>query len=128
MSTPCGIHTPIPAHSFARRVDDWHRRTRGTRFLLLDFEEAMEMAGPGDLIYCDPPYTHTQSILYGSQAFSLPKLFRVIDRCRSRGVHVALSLDGTKKSGALICKLPIPDGLFLREVFVNCGRSLRRRF
>ena len=86
------------------------------------------MAQPGDVIYCDPPYTHSQSILYGSQSFALQRLFRAIQRCKSRGVYVALSIDGTKKSGTLVCKLPIPDGLFEREVLVNCGRSMLRRF
>ncbi|HEV3007199.1 MAG TPA: hypothetical protein VGX78_22205, partial [Pirellulales bacterium] len=71
---------------------------------------------------------HSQSILYGAQAFSLVNLFETIADCRSRGVFVALSIDGTKKSGNLICDLPIPDGLFEREVLVKCGRSMLRRF
>ncbi len=41
---------------------------------------------------------------------------------------MALSIDGTKKSGALLCDVPIPDGLFEREALVNCGRSMLRRF
>jgi DNA adenine methylase len=41
---------------------------------------------------------------------------------------VALSIDGTKKSGDLICNLPIPAGVFEREVFVNVGRSMLKRF
>ncbi len=128
MSTPCGIHTPISPEAFSRRADEWHRRTCGTDFLLLDFEEAMEMARPGDVVYCDPPYSHSQSILYGSQSFSLQRLFRFIERCKSRGVFVALSIDGTKKSGSLVCSLPLPKGLFEREVLVNCGRSMLKRF
>ncbi len=32
MSTPCGIHKPIPPESFARRVDQWHKRTSGHGF------------------------------------------------------------------------------------------------
>lgn len=128
MSTPCGIHKPIPPEAFSRRVDEWHRRTSGTKFLLLDYEEAMDMAKRGDVVYCDPPYTHSQSILYGSQAFALQRLFGVIGRCKARGVQVALSIDGTKKSGNLVCNIPIPEGLFEREVLVNCGRSMLKRF
>ncbi len=128
MSTPCGIHEPIAPTAFARRVDEWHKRTLGAEFLKLHYEEAMEMATEGDLIYCDPPYSHSQTILYGAQSFDLAHLFQVIRRCKERGVHVALSIDGTKKSGARVCKLPIPDRLFEREVFVNCGRSMLRRF
>lgn len=128
MSTPCGVHAPIPPRNFAHRVDLWHHRTQGTHFACLDYEEAMEQAAPGDLVYCDPPYSHSQSILYGAQAFDLEHLFGVIDRCRTRGVYVALSIDGTKRSGNHICELPIPSGLFEREVFVNIGRSMLKRF
>lgn len=128
MSTPCGIHKPIPPEAFARRVDTWHKRTRGTRFLLLDYQEAMATAKSGDLVYCDPPYSHSQTILYGSQSFSLDRLFTAIGRCKARGVYVALSIDGTKKSGNLVCDIPVPEGLFEREVLVNCGRSMLKRF
>ncbi len=128
ISTPCGVHQPISPQSFSRRVQEWHHRTAGTRFLRADYEEAMEMANAGDLVYCDPPYSHTQSILYGAQTFSLENLFEVIGRCKSRGVYVALSIDGTKRSGDLICDLPIPEGLFEREVFLNVGRSMLKRF
>lgn len=128
MSTPCGIHDPISPKAFARRVDQWHRRLKHVTFARLDFEEAMNRATTGDLIYCDPPYSHTQAILYGAQSFSLTRLFDVIAKCKSRGVFVALSIDGTKKSGNQECKLPIPDDLFERELLVNCGRSMLRRF
>ena len=128
MSTPCGIHDPISPESFGRRVDEWHRRTQGTTFLLMEFEEAMDRARPGDLIYCDPPYSHSQAILYGAQSFSLNQLFRVVERCRRRGVFVAVSIDGTKRSGKHVCELPIPKGVFARELFIDVGRSMLKRF
>lgn len=128
ISTPCGIHNPISPDSFARRVDIWHRRTRGTRFFHGDFQDIMRRAGPGDLVYCDPPYTHSQSILYGAQAFTLDRLFDVIAECKHKGVYVAVSIDGTKKSGDRLCDIDIPKGLFEREAMVNCGRSMLRRF
>lgn len=128
MSTPCGIHDPISPESFARRVDEWHRRTAGAEFFHQEYEAAMSAAKEGDLIYCDPPYTFTQSILYGAQSFDLANLFEVILRCKQRGVYVALSIDGTKKSGDLVCNIHIPDGLFERETSVNCGRSMLKRF
>lgn len=88
----------------------------------------MDLARPGDLVYCDPPYAFTQAILYGAQAFSFERLLRSIARCKDRGVYVALSIDGTKRSGKTVCNLPIPPGLFRREATVNCGRSMLRRF
>lgn len=128
MSTPCGAHQPISPDSFSKRVDEWHNRVHGTTFQRAEFEEAMEAASPGDVVYCDPPYTHSQAILYGAQDFSLAHLFDAIERCKRRGVFVALSIDGKKRSGATVCELPIPDGLFEREVFIHIGRSMLRRF
>lgn len=128
MSTPVGVHDPVTPESFGKRVDIWQARTRGTRFLHLDFAEAMQLAKPGDLIYCDPPYADSQAILYGAQAFSLPRLFDAIAACKARGVYVALSIDGTKYSGRKLCDVAIPAALFEREAFVNVGRSMLKRF
>jgi len=128
MSTPCGIHQPISPESFCKRVEIWRERIKGANFLHSDFEPIMEKAEPGDVVYCDPPYSHSQTILYGAQTFSLERLFSAISRCKARGVYVLLSIDGTKKSGNYLCDLLIPNGLFEREVMVNCGRSMLKRF
>lgn len=128
ISTPCGAHEPISPESFDRRVDAWHARIQGAEFVHSDFEHVMDSATSGDLVYCDPPYSHSQGILYGAQKFDLGRLLSAVDRCKARGVKVVLSIDGTKKSGAFLCDLPIPDGLFEREAYLNCGRSMLRRF
>ena len=128
ISTPCGVHTPIPPESFSLRVDEWRDRTKGAEFIVADYEEAMNMAKAGDMIYCDPPYRHSQGILYGAQSFDIMRLFEVIARCKSKGIYVALSIDGSKQSGNLVCDVSCPEGLFEREVFLNCGRSMLKRF
>jgi len=128
MSTPCGIHSPIPPASFAARVDEWHELTAGTEFRHEEYQAAMAQAERGDLVYCDPPYSFTQSILYGAQSFDLGELFDVIGECKKRGVYVALSIDGTKRSGNFVCNIPIPPDIFEREIFIECGRSMLRRF
>lgn len=128
MSTPCGVHNPISPESFDKRVDLWAERTRGTRFLHADFSETVGLAKQGDLVYCDPPYSDSQSILYGAQEFSLLRLFSAIEACKARGAYVALSIDGSKFSGAKLCDLPIPKGLFVHERFVQVGRSMLKRF
>jgi len=128
MSTPCGIHAPIPPARFAERTDIWHARTSGATFVEMSYEDSMAKARAGDLIYCDPPYSHSQAILYGAQGFKLQELFEIAADCKKRGVYVALSIDGTKKSGKVDCDLPIPTDLFEREVFVDCGRSMLKRF
>lgn len=128
MSTPCGVHTPIPVNAFAERVKIWHKRVENTEFLSQDYRKTFEAASEGDLIYCDPPYSHSQSILYGAQDFSLKVLLEEILRAKERGVYVALSIDGNKKSGNKICDLPIPENLFEQEILIDCGKSMLRRF
>ncbi len=127
MSTPVGPHKPIPPEAFAKRVDEWHRRLAHCEFIRADFAEIMARTKPGDVVYCDPPYTHSQSILYGAQSFDLNRLCKAIEDCKRRGVYVLLSIDGTKKSGAKHCHHWFPRGLFEREVFIHVGRSMLRR-
>jgi len=88
----------------------------------------MPQAEEGDIVYCDPPYTHSQAILYGAQDFEIRELLETIGECKQRGVRVALSIDGKKRSGEHVCDLPLPEGLFEREIFVNCGPSMLKRF
>jgi DNA adenine methylase len=128
MSTPCGVHDPIPAAKFSARVIEWHKRIGGTEFFHCDYRELMARARAGDVVYCDPPYVDSQGILYGAQAFRLEDLFDAIAACKRRGAFVALSIDGTKKSGKNIISINPPRDLFRREVLVNCGRSMLKRF
>ena len=128
MSTPCGVHRPISPDNFAYRVDVWRTRTKNVTFRTADFREAMLEARKGDLIYCDPPYSDSQTILYGAQEFRLDQLFSAIELCRRKGVYVALSIDGRKDSGQKACFVDIPPGLFVRDIFVNCGPSMLKRF
>ena len=128
MSTPCGVHAPISPAAFAERARIWNERVRNTTFVHSDALEMIEQTGRGDLVYCDPPYVDSQTILYGAQAFKLEQLFDTIARAKNRGVKVVLSIDGTKRSGDKICDIPMPEGVFAREGLVNCGRSMLRRF
>jgi DNA adenine methylase len=128
MSTPIGVHPPIPPAAFAKRVDVWHARLRGCQFACMDFAESMARAQAGDLIYCDPPYSHSQTILYGAQGFDLARLMTAITDAKARGVHVALSIDGSNRSGARALPVDLPEGLFAREVAIPLGRSMLRRF
>ncbi|KGE84815.1 DNA adenine methylase [Phaeodactylibacter xiamenensis] len=128
MSTPCGVHTPISVKTFSKRVKEWNLRLRNVAFLNIDYKDAFDMAKEGDLIYCDPPYSHSQSILYGAQDFKLSELFEKIKEAKNKGVKVALSIDGKKKSGNYLCDLPIPENVFEEEIFVSVGRSMLRRF
>ncbi len=128
MSTPCGAHKPIHFGTFGRRVDEWAQRVCCTEFFHREYEESLERAREGDVVYCDPPYNHSQAILYGAQGFDHDHLFRCIEKAKVRGVFVALSLDGSKKSGTKDCAYSFPPNLFKQEVAVNCGRSMLKRF
>jgi len=128
MSTPCGVHDPIHPASFARRAMEWHERTKHTSFSCVGYEEALDRAREGDVVYCDPPYSYSQAILYGAQGFSLDDLLVSIEKAKKRGAFVALSIDGSKKSGDQDCAFDWPTGLFAQETPVNVGRSMLRRF
>jgi DNA adenine methylase len=128
MSTPIGPHRPIAPKTFALRVREWRERVKGTTFLNQNFIETMSLARRGDLIYCDPPYVESQSILYGSQSFEFKRLIQEIKRCKEIGAKVALFIDGKKKSGKKIVNLNIPPGIFEREIYLEGGSSMLKRF
>lgn len=127
MSTPCGAHDPIHFDKFARRVDEWSARVKGCEFNHQDYKDAFDYVRAGDVVYCDPPYDHSQAILYGAQGFSYESLFEGLEKIKKRGAFVALSLNKKSVSGK---DLPYkyPSGLFDREVSINCGSSMLKRF
>ncbi len=124
MSTPMGPHKPISPSTFAQRVKLWNSFLGRAEFNTMSFEESMDRAKKGDVVYCDPPYTHSQSIIYGSQAFSIDRLFEKIAECKDRGVYVMLSINGSRESNKKDISVTPPDGLFVRDIAVNCGTSM----
>lgn len=128
MSTPVGVHKPITPVSFMQRVGLWYQRTKGAQFAHLDYRDALDQTRVNDIVYCDPPYIDTQAILYGAQEFKFDELLDAIGQAKERGVKVALSIDGTKKTGKKKVPLPLPVGLFERQATINCGYSHLRRF
>lgn len=128
ISTPIGPHKPIPPSSFKARVDIWNSRVKNTKFINADFRETMGLAEHGDIIYCDPPYVDSQAILYGAQTFKLVDLFKAIKKCIQIGAKVVLSIDGIKKSGNKILNIDFPEDLFKRELFIDNGHSMLKRF
>lgn len=124
MSTPRGPHKPIHPATFEKRVKLWSELVQKADFNTESFEEAMSKPKCGDLVYCDPPYTHSQGIIYGAQEFEIEKLWRKISDCKERGVYVMLSINGTRESKKKDISVNIPKGLFEREIVVNCGASM----
>jgi DNA adenine methylase len=128
ISTPMGPHKPMPASKLSRYMREWQERLRGTEFVSQSFEKTMALAGRGDTIYCDPPYLHGQSILYGAQDFRLEELWGSVAAAVERGARVAVSADGYRRSGEKAIDLAMPDGLFARELLIERGGCMLRRF
>jgi DNA adenine methylase len=128
MNTPCGAHRPIDPDEFAVRLARWRPRLQGVQFVHSDFEPVLDSAESGDVVYCDPPYLDSAATLYGAQGFQFARLVAAMARAKDRGVRVALSIDGTKRSGSKVCAVPLPEGLFETEATVDVGRSMLRRF
>lgn len=124
MSTPVGPHNPIKPASFKKRVMDWHELVSDTDFACLDFKAAMARAQKDDVVYCDPPYTHSQGILYGAQDFKIEDLWDEIFKAKNRGVKVLVSINGKRESNHKDISVTPPDGLFERIIDVNVGKSM----
>ena len=124
MSTPRGPHNPIKPETFEKRVDTWNTLLQKANFKCESYVTAMDRAKEGDVIYCDPPYTHSQSIIYGSQDFNVNTLFEKIAECKERGVKVLLSINGMRDSKSKDISVTPPEGLFERKLLVDCGTSM----
>ena len=124
MSTPRGPHKPIKPETFEKRLQKWHTLLQKSTFNCESYTTAMDRAGNGDLVYCDPPYTHSQSIIYGAQDFNIETLWEKIDECKNRGAMVILSINGMRDSKKKDISITPPEGLFERKLLVNCGTSM----
>ena len=124
MSTPRGPHNPISPEAFEKRALLWNDLLSKASFEAESYLTAMDKAKSGDVIYCDPPYTHSQSIIYGAQDFSVDMLFSKIQECKERGVKVILSINGMRDSKTKDISITPPEGLFERKLLVNCGTSM----
>ena len=128
MSTPMGPHRAMPAEKLRLRLDEWQERIAAVRFECLDFSETISEAGDGDLVYCDPPYVHGQTILYGAQDFSLDELWKALGGAIERGASVAVSVDGWRQSGDKEIDPSLVEGMFARELLIERGGCMLRRF
>jgi DNA adenine methylase len=128
ISTPMGPHKPMPADKLERYMVDWQDRLAGVKFECRHYKETIALAGSGDTVYCDPPYVHGQRILYGAQDFSIADLWAAIAAAANRGAHIAVSIDGYRRSGAKHIDLGLPADLFQRELLIDRGGCMLRRF
>lgn len=124
MSTPRGPHKPISPDTFEKRLSQWNRLFEKASFNCESYINAMDRATSGDVVYCDPPYTHSQSIIYGAQDFDINTLWEKIGECKNRGAKVLLSINGMRDSKKKDISVTPPEGLFERHLLVNCGTSM----
>lgn len=124
MSTPRGPHKPISPETFAKRLLQWNALLPKATFTCESYISAMDKPVAGDLVYCDPPYTHSQSIIYGAQDFEIEMLWQKIAECKERGVKVILSINGMRDSKKTDISVTPPNGLFERNLLINCGTSM----
>ena len=124
MSTPRGPHKPISPETFEARIRQWHVLLQKASFTCASFEEIMKLPKDGDVVYCDPPYTHSQSIIYGAQDFDIDMLWEMISQCKGRGAKVILSINGMRDSKKKDISITPPNDLFERKLMINCGTSM----
>ena len=124
MSTPRGPHKPISPEAFEKRITQWHSLLQKASFTCESYTESMRHPKEGDVVYCDPPYTHSQGIIYGAQDFDINTLWEMIAECKDRGAKVILSINGLRDSKKTDISVTPPSGLFERKLLVNCGTSM----
>lgn len=124
MSTPRGPHKPIQPDTFYKRVTQWNKLLQKADFSCESYADVLNRPQNGDVVYCDPPYTHSQGIIYGAQDFDINELWQKIAECKSRGAKVILSINGMRDSKKKDISITPPEGLFERQLFVNCGTSM----
>ena len=124
MSTPRGPHKPISPETFDKRLNQWHFLLQKASFTCESYVDVMNRPTEGDVVYCDPPYTHSQGIIYGAQDFNIDTLWQKISECKDRGAKVILSINGMRDSKKKDISVTPPDGIFERKLLVNCGTSM----
>lgn len=124
MSTPRGPHSPIKPESFENRITQWNSLLQKASFDCKSYSDIMNIPQNGDVVYCDPPYTHSQSIIYGAQDFHIETLWEKIADCKKRGAKVILSINGMRDSQKRDISIVPPDGLFERTLYIDCGISM----
>jgi DNA adenine methylase len=103
-NVPKGSRTgPLPFPEEDIRL--FHRKSMIAEFLNEDFRALLDMAGPGDVVYCDPPYvprsTTASFTRYTKEDFTLDDQFALADACRkatARGAVVVVSNSDTPLS------------------------------
>lgn len=86
----------------AREMRRFHHKAQRAEFQVCDFEQAMQQAGKGDVIYCDPPYVPLSASAnftsYSAGGFDLDQqalLAQLASTAAQRGIPVLISNHNT---------------------------------
>jgi DNA adenine methylase len=128
LSTPVGVHKAIPPKEFEKRLAIWNPIVKNVEFFCGDFADISPQITGDSIVYCDPPYVDSQKIVYGAQSFDINRLYAFIEDVKRKNGFVALSIDGKKNSGEKKIELNYENTLFEKEVFIELGGSMLKRF
>jgi DNA adenine methylase len=109
----------------------FHQKSITAEFLLSDFRITFELAEPGDVIYCDPPYVPitptAQTFAYTEKKFSEEdqiELAGLAQQAASRGIPVIISNHDTEFTRHHYKKAALESFNVAR--WINCQTDLRQ--
>ena len=131
-NTPFGLYKQpaFPAREMWQFIDAAHNTT----FIHASFSETMQMAGKGDVIYCDPPYAPLSKTAYftdyHSEGFKWEDqvlLANTASKLADKGIQVVISNHKTRE----VCKLYKEAGAkiesFKVQRHISCNGSNRQK-
>jgi DNA adenine methylase len=107
----------------------FHQRARKARFVCQDFRKTFKQVKPGDVIYCDPPYTPLSTTAnftnYGAQVFTETDqidLAQWAERFQARGIPVIISNHDTPFTRKLYAQAMLKSFKVSRTISCNSQR------
>ncbi len=123
------VHPSIYSEDSLRAASRALRRA-GAVLMASDFEQTLELAAPGDVIYLDPPYvpisltsSFTSYTERGFGARDQVRLANLVHQLAGRGVHVVLSNSSTESARSLYADMTQVQVSARRAI--NCVGSKR---
>lgn len=109
----------------------FHQKSQNAQFIRNDFRKTFQLAEPGDVIYCDPPYipleAHTKPLPYTQKKFSNAdqiELAKLAQETAARGIPVIISNHDTPITRQHYQKAEIKS--FPVSRFINCNGQQRQ--
>lgn len=100
-------------------IYDWSAHIKNTIFCADDYTVTTASAGPGDIVYLDPPYFHTSGQYFG--AIDYDRFVEYLEQLNVKGVKYLLSFDGRR--GNKDYTVDIPKELYKRHKYLPSGNS-----